>query len=221
MIKIIFLSAVRSLLKYKQISLINILGLVFGFTSFLFTIHYIIYEFSFDSFIPKSENVYRINLELKKEGETIYKGAKSPRGLYFAIQNEIPEVEANGVAYFEKCLVSFEEINFANQDVLWVSEDFENVFPLEMIEGVADYSRPRTGTISETAAKALFRNQNPIGKIMKVNQGMPIEITGIFKDLPSNTHLTAQYFASIKTWVEMEAIGESNRMTLKFRKPQE
>lgn len=208
MLKIVFLSAVRSLLKYKQMSVINLLGLIFGLTSFLFAVHYVLYEFSFDSFFPKNESIYRVNLKIEKEGETIYNGAKTPRALYFAMKREIPELEANGLAYFEKCLVNYEDVSYADQDILWVSEDFEKVFPLDMVEGVADYSRPRTGIISETAAKALYRNEDPIGKIMKVNEGMPIEITGIFKDLPPNTHFKARYFVSVKTWVEMGAIGE-------------
>lgn len=208
MFKIIFLSAFRSLLKYRQMSLINLLGLIAGLSSFLFTVHYVLYEFSFDSFITKHENVYRVNFKVEKEGETIYNGAKTTRGLFTAIKNEIPEVEANGYAYLEKCLINYRNSSIANQDVLWVSEDFEKVFPLEMISGVADYSRPRTGIISSGSAKAIFGNQDPIGKIIGINQGMPIEITGIFKDLPSNTHLSARYFASVKTWVEMGAIGE-------------
>lgn len=187
-------------------SLINLFGLIAGLTSFLFFIHYVVYEYSFDSFFSQSGNIYRVNWEVTRQGETLYKGAKTPRGMFYAVREDIPEVEAAGCAYFEKCQVLYEDTYFANQDFLWVSEDFEKVFPLEMIDGVADYSRPRTGTISETAAKALFLGQNPVGKIMEVNGEMPIEITGVFKDLPSNTHLTAQYFASFETWVEMGVI---------------
>ncbi len=208
MLKIIFLSAFRSLLRYKQMSIINLLGLILGLTSFFFATHYILYELSFDSFFPKSTNIYRVNMKVEKEGDIVYNGAKTPRALYFALKREIPELEANALGYFEKCLVSYENTNYANQNVLWVSEDFEKVFPMDMVEGVADYSRPRAGIISETAAKALYGNEDPIGKIMKVNEGMPIEITGVFKDLPPNTHLSARYFISVKTWVEMGAIGE-------------
>lgn len=208
MLKIILLSAFRSFLKYRQMSLINLLGLIAGLTSFLFAVHYILFEFSYDSFFNKPGNVYRVNLEVEKEGQVIYHGAKTPQALFSAIKREIPEIEANGMAYFEKCLVSYQDKNIANQDILWVSEDFEKVFPLEMIQGIADYSRPRTGVISETCAKTLYGNENPIGKIMGVNQGMPIEITGIFKDLQPNTHLQAQYFVSVKTWVEMGAISQ-------------
>ncbi len=189
-------------------SFINMLGLIAGLTSFLFVVHYVLFEFSYDNFIREPENVYRVNLQVEKEGETIYNGAKSPRALFFAIKREIPEIEANGLAYFEKCLVSYQDVNIANQDVLWVSEDFEKVFPLDMVEGIADYSRPRTGIISETSAKAIYGNVPPIGKILGVNQGMPIEITGIFRDLPSNTHLQAKFFISVKTWVEMGVITD-------------
>lgn len=205
--KIVFLSALRSLMKYKQMSFINLFGLIAGLSSFLFAVNYILFEFSYDTFFRDPDNVYRVNLRIDKEGETIYNSAKTARALFFAIKREIPEVEANGTAYFEKCLVSYEDRTFANQDILWVSEDFEKVFPLEMTEGVADYSRPRTGIISETSAKALYGNESPIGKIMGVNQGMPIEITGVFRDLPSNTHLQAKYFVSLNTWVEMGAIN--------------
>lgn len=209
MIKIIFLSAIRSLLKYKHISIINLLGLTAGLTAFLFIINYLVFEYNYDSFIPASENVYRVNLRIDKEGQNIYNGAKTPRGLYFALKNSIAEVEANGIAYFEKCLINYENVTYANQDVLWVDEGFEKVFPLEMVEGYADYSRPRAGTISETGARIFFGNVSPIGKILRINQGMPIEITGVFKDLPSNTHFTAQYFATIKTWVEMGDVSEA------------
>ncbi len=208
MLKIIFLSAFRSLFRYKQMSIINLLGLILGLTSFLFATHYILYELSFDSFFPQPNNIYRVNMKVEKEGDIVYNGAKTPRALYFALKREIPELEANGLGYFEKCLVSYENTNYANQDVMWVSEDFEKVFPLTMVEGVADYSKPRTGIISETAAKALYGNEDPVGKIMEVNQGMPIQITGVFKDLPPNTHFSARYFVSVKTWVEMGAIGE-------------
>jgi putative ABC transport system permease protein len=208
MIRLLFVSAIRSLLKYRHLSVINILGLVAGLTSFLFIVHYLVYEFSYDSFIPHNENVYRVNLKIEKDGNAIYNGAKSPRALYFAIRDEIPEVEANSLAYFEKCLVNFNNTKIANQDFLWVEDGFERVFPLEMIAGIADYSEPGTGIISETSAKSLFGTEDPIGKIIGVNQGMPIKITGVFKDLPSNTHLKARYFASIQTWVEMGAISE-------------
>lgn len=104
--KIVFLSALRSLMKYKQMSFINLFGLIAGLTSFLFAVNYILFEFSYDTFFRNPDNVYRVNLRIEKEGETIYNSAKTARALFF-------EVEVNGTAYFEKCLVRYEDRTFA------------------------------------------------------------------------------------------------------------
>ena len=48
----------------------------------------------------------------------------------------------------------------------------------------------------------VITDQDPMGKIIKVNEGMSIEITGVFKDLPANTHLQADYFISSRTWID-------------------
>ncbi|MFA9389993.1 MAG: ABC transporter permease [Prolixibacteraceae bacterium] len=213
MFKIIFLSAYRSLIKNKNISIINLAGLVIGIASFLFTVHYLLFEFSYDKFIPKYENVYRVNHKVMKGEELIYNGAKTPPRLFLAAKSDVPEVEASANAYFEKCLTLYKETSLTNQDILWVSEGFERVFPLDMLKGIADYSAGYKGIISNVHAKALFGNEDPIGKIMMVNEGMPIEITGIFKRLPDNTHLTANYFVSVKTWEEMGFVPRDGNWT--------
>jgi putative ABC transport system permease protein len=200
MFRIHFVSAKRTLLKNKGIALINICGLTIGLTAFLFIVHYLFYEISFDSFFPDSKSIYRVNAETKTGAEVFYHGSKTSRGLYFGCKKDVAGIEANGDAYFESCLIRFEDSQLASQRVLWVDAGFENVFPFHLIKGKIDFDRPLTGLISESKVAPVFGNQDPVGKIMKVNEGMPVEITGVYKDLPSNTHLTADYFVSIKTW---------------------
>ena len=171
-----------------------------GLTAFLFIVNYLFYETSFDSFFPGSESIYRINSDIKTGDELFYHGAKTSRALYFACKKDVPGIEANGDAYFESCLIRFGESQLAQQSVLWVDEGFEKVFPFHLIKGIIDFTRPLTGIIAASKVTPVFGNQNPIGKIMKVNEGMPVEITGVFEDLPSNTHFTADYFISLTTW---------------------
>lgn len=208
MLKIHFLSAQRTLLKNRVIAIINVCGLTMGLTAFLFIIHYLFYEISFDSFFPESKLIYRINSDIKTGEEIFYHGTKTSRGLYFSLKKDVPGIEANGDAYFESCLVRYEESQLAQQRVLWVDEGFDKVFPFILTKGSVDFARPLTGIIAQSKVPAVFGNQDPIGKIMKVNEGMPIEITGVYTDLPSNTHLTADYFISVKTW---ENYGWINR----------
>ncbi|HEY5507610.1 MAG TPA: FtsX-like permease family protein [Paludibacter sp.] len=200
MFKIHFLSAIRTLLKSRSIAFINVCGLTIGLTAFLLIVHYLFYEISFDSFFPESNSVYRVNIDIQNGSEKFYHGTMTSRGLYFACKKDVPGIEANGDANFESCLMRYKETQIAEQRVLWVDEGFEKVFLLQMIKGKADFTRPLTGIIARSKIHGLFGNEDPIGKIMKVNEGMPIEITGIYNDLPSNTHLTADYFISLKTW---------------------
>jgi len=200
MFKIHFLSALRTLLKNRSISIINVCGLTMGLTAFIFIIHYLFYEISFDSFFPESSSIYRINSDIKTGEEIFYHGAKTSRGLYFALKKDVPGIEANGDAYFESCLIRYEDKQLARQEILWVDEGIEKVFQLQFIKGTANFSRSHTGIIAKSKIHAVFGNDDPIGKIMKVNEGMLVEITGVFNDLPSNTHLTADYFISLKTW---------------------
>jgi putative ABC transport system permease protein len=171
-----------------------------GLTAFLFIIHYLFYEISYDSFFPESNSIYRINSDIKTAEEVFYHGTKTSRGLYFSLKKDVPGIEANGDAYFESCLIRYEDKQLAQQRVLWVDEGFEKVFPFKFSKGIADFARPLTGIIARSKVSIVFGNVDPVGKIMKVNEGMPIEITGVYDDLPSNTHLEADYYISLKTW---------------------
>ncbi|HLP05985.1 MAG TPA: ABC transporter permease [Paludibacter sp.] len=208
MFKTHLITAFRSLKKNKSVSLINILGLTIGLTAFLFILHYLIYETSYDRFFDGSERVYRINMSITKNGISTYEGAQTPRQMYFALKQEVPGVEANTLTYLERCLIRNGTIGYSDQNVLWVDEGFEKVFPLTMLQGKADFRKPLTGVLSASKAKALFGNESPVGKIIKVNEGMPVEVTGVFADLPSNTHLDTEYFISINTFVHFKWIGE-------------
>lgn len=201
MIRIHFIAAVRCLFKNRVVSLINILGVTIGLTAFLFITHYVFYEESYDTFFNGNHRVYRVNMTINDHGQQIYNGAQTPRQLYFAGKHDIPEIEANTITYFESCLIKFNTQSFIAQNVLWVDEGFDKVFPLKMVQGKANFERPLTAIISYEKAKSIFGNENAVGKVIKVNEGMPIEITGVFATLPSNTHLRAEYFLSMKTFV--------------------
>ncbi len=200
MFRIHFLSAVRTLLKNKGVNFINVCGLTVGLTAFLLIVHYLVYEVSFDSFFPESKNIYRINMDIKNGSDNFYHGAKTSRGIYFSCRDGIPGVKEYGDAYYESCLMRYKEAQLAEQRVLWVDAGFEKIFPFKMLSGNIDFARPLTGIIARSKVQSLFGNEDPVGKIMSVNEGMTIEITGVYSDLPSNTHLTADYFVSIPTW---------------------
>ena len=201
-------STFNHLKKNKFHSLLNVFGLAVGLLFFLHIVLYIGYEKGFDSFWPNNERIYRVNYDITQVGERVLHSTKTPRGLFRVIQEEVPEIEHAGIGYIEQVLVRYEDRYFSDQPDLWVEGDFAEVFGLQMKRGKATLNQPNTCVISESKAKEIFGNEDPIGKVLIVNEGMRHEITGIFEDLPANSHIHFHYFMPIRTWVTMGFLAD-------------
>jgi putative ABC transport system permease protein len=192
--------------KNKFHALLNVFGLAVGLLFFVQLVIYIGYEKGYDKYFRSYKQVYRINYDITQNGERVLHSAKTPRRLFRVVKEEIPEIGLSATAYYEDVLVSYNEQLFSDQSDLWVEGDFTDIFELEMIRGVAKLNDPFFCIISESKAREIFGNDDPIGKVILVNQGMRHEITGIFKDLPANCHFHCDYLMPIRTWVEIGGI---------------
>jgi putative ABC transport system permease protein len=201
-------STFNHLKKNRFHSLLNVFGLAVGLLFFLHIVLYIGYEKGFDTFWPENERIYRVNYDITQAGERVLHSTKTPRGLFRVIQEEVPEIEHAGIGYIEQVLVRYEDRYYSDQPDLWVEGDFAEVFGLEMVRGKATLNLPNTCVISASKAKEIFGNEDPIGKVLIVNEGMRHEITGIFEDLPANSHIHFHYFMPIRTWVTMGFLAD-------------
>jgi len=197
-----FILTIRNILKNKSFTVVSSLSLVVGLVVFLLTFHYYLYEQSFDGFFDGSNRIYRVNTRVMKRSEVIEPSAVTSLGMFYDLKGALPGVEINTCTYFEPCLVRYQDSYLSNQRVLWVEEDFEKVFNIQLVAGTASFNRPLVGVIAQSKANVLFGDSEmAIGKIIRINEGMPVEVIGVYKDLPSNTHLDADYYFSIKTFV--------------------
>lgn len=188
--------------KNKFHALLNVFGLAVGLLFFVQLVTYIGYERGYDRFFNNSERIYRVDYDLDQNGERVLHSAKTPRRLFRVLPEEIPEIEKSAIAYYEDVLVKYEEQLFSEQRDLWVDGNFTDIFEFDMISGEAKLQDAWYCIISESKAKEVFGNEDPIGKIIWVNEGMRHEITGVFRDLPANCHIRCDYFMPIQTWVE-------------------
>jgi putative ABC transport system permease protein len=192
--------------KNKTHVLLNITGLAVGMLFFIQLVIYIGYESGYDKYFKSRDRVYRVNYDITQNGEKVLHSAKTPRRLFRVLKEEVPEIEMSAITYFESVLVRYNEQLFSDQSDLWVEGDFTGIFELEMIRGEAKLNEAWKCIISESKASEIFGNEDPLGKIIWVNEGMRHEITGIFKDLPTNCHIKCDYFMPIRTWVESGGI---------------
>lgn len=194
-------STFKHLRKNKFHSLLNIFGLAVGLLLFFQLVVYISYEKGYDSSYNGADRIYRVNYDVMQDRQNVLHSAKTPDRLYRVLKEEIPEVQYCGLAYLENVLVRYGDKFYVDQPNLWVGGDFAEVFDFQMVAGEAKLNDKLTCVISESMAKQIFGNGSALGKILYINEGMPHEITGVFEDIPSNSHLHFDFFMSSQTFV--------------------
>jgi putative ABC transport system permease protein len=214
MLRNLFITAVRSLLKNKFFSVINIFGLSIGMAVFLLIAQYTRFEHSYENFVPGKENVYRVKLETFNNNERILSSAENYPGVGPALKNEIPEVvrfaRLYNQGYKNNVIITNKEakpdpIAFKQKRFLYADSSFLPMMGYEMAKGNASTAlvEPFTAVISESYAKLYFKNEEPIGKTLLLQDDdfnyESVKVTGVFKDLPENTHMKFDVLFSYQT----------------------
>jgi putative ABC transport system permease protein len=130
------------------------------------------------------------------------KSARVSAPLIPIIKENYPEAESAA-----RLLVPWWEISiqkddkaFQEEKVYYTDNDIFNILSFTFIIGNPEKALrlPRTMVISENMAQKYFRNENPIGSVLQVNDEM-MEVSGVFKNLPDNTHLKCNILISLNT----------------------
>lgn len=193
---------IRFLLKNKLFTCINVFGLAIGILSCLILLKYVGYETNYDRFFSDYTQIYRVNLQVSKNNQVVNQTAKSFSALAPTLRTEFDEVEAATRISYEKCLMDYREkdIKINDKHVLWADDSFFDVFNLEILKGVKGkvLTRPFTTVLSSSTAKLYFKEEDPIGKIINLNgDDYPMEVTGVFEDIPENSHIKCDFLVSI------------------------
>ncbi|MGA8263064.1 MAG: ABC transporter permease, partial [Ignavibacteriaceae bacterium] len=192
----------RNFRKQKGFSLINILGLAVGLTCVILISMVILYELSFDQFYPYKDRVYRALTQAKRNTDIV---TMAPVMLPFApaAKEDIPEIE-KAVRISEKQILSTYKNKSFYKGALYVDKNFFEIFPFQFIEGnpLTALIEPNTIVITEDIAEKYFGKEDPLGKFLDINHGNLYKITGLIKNLPTNTHLRGSFFASFSTFNE-------------------
>ncbi len=184
----------RTTLKNKSYAFINITGLDIGMTAFALIGLYVLHERSYDDFHIKKDRIFRVRHDRYNNGELNRLWVAGPMGIGSDLKESFPEVKSfvrlnKGVRQYNA--IANGDIVFKEDRVLYASEDFFKVFSFTLINGVDSLvlRNPFTMVVSETFAKRYFGEADPIGRTLKCNGKEEYEITGIFNDVPENSHL--------------------------------
>lgn len=185
----------RNLLKNKIYSCINILGLSVGIASVMLIAIYVSYETSYDTFFDDSDRIHRIALERVYPGRVKMFGT-SPVMLAPTLKENYPQVEAvtrlHRLFFTNQLNVTLEDNNqvFVESRFLFADPSFFEVFSHEFIVGNAESALDDVNdvVISESTANKYFGTSDVLGRTINVT-GNPAQISGVIKDIPSNSHV--------------------------------
>ncbi|HAN17349.1 MAG: hypothetical protein A2X13_00700 [Bacteroidetes bacterium GWC2_33_15] len=199
MIKDTFKHSIRSFSRQKGYVLINILGLSIGIACSLLIALYVIHELSYDTFNEKSDRIYRIILDGKIGGQEL-QASSTATPIGPTMLQEFPEVEDYARLNIEgETIIKYEDKNFTEDKFIEADSSFFKIFSIPLVKGnirtVLD--APYKVVLSESTAKKIFGNDDPVDKMLKIgNDSSLYKITGIFKDLPGNSHFDANIIGS-------------------------
>ncbi|MBC7864813.1 MAG: ABC transporter permease, partial [Bacteroidia bacterium] len=189
MLKNYFKIAWRNLWKNKLYSFINIAGLSIGIGCCILIFQYVQNELSFDSYHKNAKRIYRMTSVIyKPDGQD--KFAVSSPVMAKTVRANIPEVtEAVRIIYSGRVL-STNNKKLYDTRIMFADSALFNVFSFPMIEGDPQRSltAPYSIVLTESTAKKYFGNEPAFGKTIHLSDTINMQVTGIIKDLPANSH---------------------------------
>lgn len=187
-----FRIARRSLWKDRFYSIINISGLALAAAAFLLIINYARFEYSYEDIYKKADNIYRVTLDLYKDGAYIVTDCETQPPLGAELKKQMPEVkDFVRMQSLDVCEVLNPPVTAIRTDRVYAADPSAfSIFNYEFVQG--DPGKALKGSmetiLTQTTAKKLFGNTNPMGQPITV-KGKTLTVTGIIKDVPPNTHL--------------------------------
>ncbi|MEZ4775932.1 MAG: ABC transporter permease [Bacteroidia bacterium] len=195
MLRNFLVTAYRNFVRQKGYTLLNVLGLTIGVSSSLFILLYLTHELSFDKHHLRHERIFRISSHIAEPDDAFdWSVTQFPLGP--ELKQIYPEVEqyvrfaGNG-----ETVLIYEDQKFTEEKVFYVDSTVFDVFSFDFIAGESEHAldEPNTIVIQESMAKKIFGDTDPIGKTLQTDgrEKKSLKITGVYKDMPKNSHIRA------------------------------
>lgn len=197
----------RSLLKNKTSSFINISGLAVGLATSIIIMLVIVNELSYDKYNANLSDIYLL-MKNQKHVDGISTGDATAGPMAATFRSEMPETKyAARVAYFGDQLMEVGDKTIYESGI-YAEPDIFNIMTFPAVKGnpVAALQDEGSVVITEQAAKKLFGNEDPMGKLV-LTEKSSFKVAAVVRDVPPNSTVkfdmvfSFSYFAKQNQWL--------------------
>lgn len=192
MIKTFFRLAFRNILTNKGFAFINIFGLATGLTASLLILLWILNELSYEKYNLNAENIFRVEEDQFYSGER-YHVTVTPHPSGPVWKEKIPEIrEQTRINRLPRILFRQDEKVFFESAIIAADSGLFKIFTMPFIMGDPETAlrSPNSIVLTEKLAEKYFGKENPLGKIITLENKLEFMVTGVMKNLPQNSIFT-------------------------------
>ena len=200
-------TALRNLARRKLFSFINIAGLALGMAVSFLILLFVWNEVTYDRFHKNAPSIFRLATKVEMQDRRLdVPGVPAPLGP--ALVGRFPEVvRAMRLRRQGGGIFSFNDRLFEESAFIYVDPDIFNVFTIRVVSGDPKtmLTVPFSLVLTEETAKKWYGAENPVGKIVKLNNRDSYTISGVVRKMPENSHIKFSVLASLSTFEKIRS----------------
>ncbi len=212
--------ALRSIVRNKLTAFINMAGLALAMSGAVLIYLFVADELSYDRYHTNADRTYRVT-------RIFYDQERNPR-LHLSsvappfgplLKNDFGEIELMARTLQYNTVVGLEENgeikSFTENDIFLAEPNLFKIFDINVLSGdpARDFQRPFTVMLSEETAMRYFNSTSIVGKRLRFNNALDLEVTGVFKNFPLQTHWHPDFLVSFVTLEDDNIYGRSGLET--------
>jgi len=194
----------RNIKRHKGFSFINIAGLAVGMAACLLILLWIDDELGFNAFHKNADDIYLVISEKVSHRGEFYD--ETPVPLAEPLRNDYPEIAKVVRFNFRENVIGRRgDRVFTDWKGAYVDPEVFEVFTFPLAKGDASTAldNPTAIVLTETAARNLFGEADPLGRTMQIEEGDLVEVTGVLRDIPDNSDIRVHYFRPLRAMKEL------------------
>ncbi len=202
MFKNYILTTLRTIIKHRGFTFINITGLAIGMACCILILLFVIDELSYDKYHENADQIYRAGID-GRLGDRDFMTYTTAAPFAKTMVEEFPEViYATRLLSGSNKLITYQDKNFIEDGVYYADSTVFDIFSWELIKGNPKTALANPGSIvfTQSMAKKYFGDEDPMDKTVSFDNNREFKVTGIIKDVPHNSHFHFDFLGSLCTF---------------------